>query len=104
MILRPDMSTATAAPWTGDWTLQVIHDAYDRDGDPIPTLRLEMAATFDFEDAVALDPDAPKVSELTLRWILWVGADGPVAFTGRLTGARGPIRVNILEVRARRPS
>ncbi|QUJ77127.1 glutamine synthetase [Sulfitobacter albidus] len=32
MILRPDMSTATAAPWTGDWTLQVIHDAYDRDG------------------------------------------------------------------------
>ncbi|GHG90533.1 glutamine synthetase family protein [Pseudodonghicola xiamenensis] len=36
MILRPDMSTATAAPWTGDWTLQVIHDAYDRDNDPIP--------------------------------------------------------------------
>ncbi|MGE4326684.1 MAG: glutamine synthetase family protein [Pseudodonghicola sp.] len=36
MILRPDMTTATAAPWTGDWTLQVIHDAYDRDGDPIP--------------------------------------------------------------------
>ncbi|PRY93985.1 glutamine synthetase family protein [Donghicola tyrosinivorans] len=35
MILRPDMSTATAAPWTGDWTLQVIHDAYDRSGEPI---------------------------------------------------------------------
>ena len=36
MILRPDMATATAAPWTGDWTLQVIHDAYDRDGEPVP--------------------------------------------------------------------
>ncbi|WGW03397.1 glutamine synthetase family protein [Tropicibacter oceani] len=36
MILRPDMSTATAAPWTGDWTLQVIHDAFDRKGKPIP--------------------------------------------------------------------
>ena len=36
MILKPDMSTATAAPWTGDWTLQVIHDAYDRKGNPIP--------------------------------------------------------------------
>ena len=36
MILRPDMSTATAAPWTGDWTLQVIHDAYDRNGEPVP--------------------------------------------------------------------
>ena len=36
MTLRPDMSTASAAPWTGDWTLQVIHDAYDRDGKPIP--------------------------------------------------------------------
>ncbi|NRB34224.1 MAG: glutamine synthetase [Rhodobacteraceae bacterium] len=36
MILRPDMSTATAAPWTGDWTLQVIHDSYDRDEKPIP--------------------------------------------------------------------
>ena len=36
MILRPDMSTATAAPWTADWTLQVIHDAFDREGAPIP--------------------------------------------------------------------
>ena len=36
MILRPDMATATAAPWTGDWTLQVIHDAYDRDEKLIP--------------------------------------------------------------------
>ncbi len=36
MILRPDMETATAAPWTGDWTLQVIHDAFDRKGVPVP--------------------------------------------------------------------
>ncbi|MGX9354589.1 glutamine synthetase family protein [Roseobacteraceae bacterium S113] len=36
MTLVPDMSTATAAPWTGDWTLQVIHDATERDGTPIP--------------------------------------------------------------------
>ncbi len=36
MILRPDMSTTSAAPWTGDWTLQVIHDAFDRYGDPVP--------------------------------------------------------------------
>ncbi|QIE44046.1 glutamine synthetase [Pseudohalocynthiibacter aestuariivivens] len=35
MILKPDMDTATAAPWTGDWTIQVIHDAYDGDGDPV---------------------------------------------------------------------
>mgnify|MGYP001800845153 FL=1 len=32
MVLKPDMATASAAPWTGDWTLQVIHDAYDREG------------------------------------------------------------------------
>ncbi|MCF3594667.1 glutamine synthetase family protein [Rhodobacteraceae bacterium LMO-12] len=36
MILKPDMTTATAAPWTGDWTLQVIHDAFDRKEKPIP--------------------------------------------------------------------
>jgi glutamine synthetase len=36
MVLTPDMSTATAAPWTGDWTLQVIHDAHDKAGNPIP--------------------------------------------------------------------
>jgi glutamine synthetase len=36
MILKPDMETATAAPWTGDWTLQVIHDAYDQAGAPVP--------------------------------------------------------------------
>ena len=36
MTLHPDMSTVTAAPWTGDWTLQVIHDAFDRNGEPVP--------------------------------------------------------------------
>ena len=37
MILRPDLDTATAAPWTADVTLQVIHDAFGRDDEPIPT-------------------------------------------------------------------
>lgn len=36
MILTPDFSTATAAPWTADWTLQVIHDAHDQAGNPVP--------------------------------------------------------------------
>jgi len=36
MILKPDMDTATAAPWTADLTLQVIHDAYDQKNTPIP--------------------------------------------------------------------
>ncbi len=35
MILKPDFDTASAAPWTADWTLQVIHDAYDQKGKPI---------------------------------------------------------------------
>ncbi|MEL6958870.1 MAG: glutamine synthetase family protein [Pseudomonadota bacterium] len=35
MILKPDLDTATAAPWTADGTLQVIHDAYDRKGNLI---------------------------------------------------------------------
>jgi len=35
MILKPDYATATAAPWTADGTLQVIHDAFDTKGDPI---------------------------------------------------------------------
>ncbi len=36
MILIPDFSTATAAPWTADITLQVIHDAVDQQGRPVP--------------------------------------------------------------------
>ncbi len=36
MILEPDWSTATAAPWTADVTLQVIHDAKDQQGNYIP--------------------------------------------------------------------
>lgn len=36
MVLTPDYETATAAPWTGDWTLQVIHDAHRTDGSPVP--------------------------------------------------------------------
>jgi len=35
MLLTPDLSTATAAPWTGDVSLQVIHDITDLDGKPI---------------------------------------------------------------------
>ena len=35
MILKPDMSTASAAPWAEDGTLQVIHDAFDQKGDPV---------------------------------------------------------------------
>lgn len=36
MILEPDWSTATAAPWTADVTLQVIHDARDQQGNLVP--------------------------------------------------------------------
>ena len=36
MVLTPDFSTATAAPWTADWTMQVIHDAMDQQGKPVP--------------------------------------------------------------------
>ncbi len=36
MILTPDMATASAAPWTGDWTIQVIHDLFTKDGAPVP--------------------------------------------------------------------
>jgi glutamine synthetase len=37
MVLTPDLSTATAAPWTADWTLQVIHDIEDQQGNPVGT-------------------------------------------------------------------
>ncbi|MDG4649125.1 glutamine synthetase family protein [Roseibacterium sp. SDUM158017] len=36
MILTPDYSTAMPAPWTADWTLQVIHDIDDQEGRPVP--------------------------------------------------------------------
>ena len=45
MILKPDMETATAAPWTGDWTLQVIHDAYDQAGAPVPFCTAQCSET-----------------------------------------------------------
>ncbi|RYH08909.1 glutamine synthetase family protein [Tropicimonas sp. IMCC6043] len=37
MVLTPDLSTATAAPWTADWTLQVIHEIHDQEGAPVAT-------------------------------------------------------------------
>ncbi|MGI9351216.1 MAG: glutamine synthetase family protein [Rhizobiaceae bacterium] len=33
--LSPDISTARAVPWANDPSLQVIHDAFDRHGEPI---------------------------------------------------------------------
>ena len=35
MILKPDLSTASAAPWAADGTLQVIHDAFDQKDEPV---------------------------------------------------------------------
>ncbi len=35
MLLVPDYSTTTAAPWAGDVTLQVIHDVLNMDGTPV---------------------------------------------------------------------
>ncbi|MBF9044631.1 glutamine synthetase [Rhodobacterales bacterium HKCCE4037] len=36
MILTPDWETAIPAPWTADWTLQVIHNIDDQQGNPVP--------------------------------------------------------------------
>jgi len=33
--LAPDISTARAVPWANDPSIQIIHDAYDRHGEPI---------------------------------------------------------------------
>jgi len=35
MVLTPDFETALPAPWTADWTLQVIHDIHDQSGQPV---------------------------------------------------------------------
>jgi glutamine synthetase len=35
MVLTPDFSTASAAPWTADMTLQIIHDVTNKDGTPV---------------------------------------------------------------------
>ena len=35
MVLTPDFDTATPAPWTADWTLQVIHNIDDQEGQPV---------------------------------------------------------------------
>lgn len=36
MVLTPDWETALPAPWTADWTLQVIHNIDDQQGRPVP--------------------------------------------------------------------
>ena len=56
MILKPDMTTATAAPWTGDWTLQVIHDAFDRKGARSNTRRATCSAGGGLYDAQGWKP------------------------------------------------
>lgn len=36
LILVPDLTAATAVPWSADVTLQVIHDVHNQDGTPVP--------------------------------------------------------------------
>jgi len=35
VVLTPDFSSATAVPWSGDVTMQVIHDVHHQDGSPV---------------------------------------------------------------------
>ncbi len=36
LVLTPDFGAATAVPWSGDVTLQVVHDVHDQNGTPVP--------------------------------------------------------------------
>ncbi|MCA8869791.1 MAG: glutamine synthetase [Rhodobacteraceae bacterium] len=36
MVLTPDFSTVTAAPWAADTTIQIIHNVDDQQGKPVP--------------------------------------------------------------------
>lgn len=36
MVCVPDFATTSASPWTNDVTLQVIHDVFDQQGQPVP--------------------------------------------------------------------
>jgi len=36
VVLEPDFSSATAVPWSGDVTMQIIHDVNYQDGTPVP--------------------------------------------------------------------
>jgi glutamine synthetase len=82
MTLVPDFSTATAAPWTADITLQIIHDALTQTGEPVPTAPrnvlkrvLELYAAEGWKPVVApemefyfvarnIDPNMPVVPPL----------------------------------------
>ena len=57
MVLTPDYSTASAAPWTADITLQVIHDIHDQDGVPVAMApRNVLKRVVGFYNAIGLDP------------------------------------------------
>ena len=43
MVLTPDYSTGTAAPWADDLTLQVIHNVMNLNGDPVPVSPVSVA-------------------------------------------------------------
>ena len=57
MLLTPDFSSATAAPWTGDITLQIIHDVTDSTGKPMPLIpRNVLKRVLSFFEADGLVP------------------------------------------------
>ena len=46
MVMMPDYSTATAAPWSGDIALMVIHDCFDQAGKPCRSRRAMCCAAW----------------------------------------------------------
>jgi len=92
MILRPDLSTATAAPWTADWTIQVIHDVVLQSGEPMPVAPRNVLARV--VDAYAAQGWTPVVAPEMEFFLVAPNIDPnmpiepPIGRTGRPAAAR----------------
>ena len=68
MVMRPDYATTSAAPWTADVTLQIIHDVYDQNNElkPVATLNVLQRVIALYQDMGLKPIVAPE-----MEFFLW---------------------------------
>jgi hypothetical protein len=67
----------------------------------VRAVRIGLQLELDFDEATELVPEAPKISKLSMSSLIWFQKNAPLLITQRITGARGPVRVKVLQTVAR---
>lgn len=100
-VLTPDFNTASAAPWSEDTTIQIIHNVHTRAGEPVPQVpRNVLKKVIGFYDELGLKPViAPEMEFYLIARNLdpAIPIEPPTGRSGRKAAASQPYSMSAVD-------